>query len=99
MAQSAAERRSIQRQIARELRQEREKRGTYQRRTEAGTERRAKETRTQYLDKLAASRDFRNLTDREKKGLARAASNSYYGKGNPKWYDAFSEFFYHDKEG
>lgn len=91
MAQSAADRRRIQRQIARELNEKR-----YQRRTGPSTERRAKETRTEYLDKLAASRDFKNLTDREKKGLARAASNSYYGKGNPEWYNAFSEFFYHE---
>lgn len=97
MAQSAADRRRIQRQIARELNEKR-----YQRRTGQAGERareQAKETRTSYLDRMARSRDFSNLSDAEKKSLASAASNSYYGRGNPDWFDAFKEFFYHDKEG
>jgi hypothetical protein len=102
VAQSAAERRSAQRRIARELAREREQRGSYRRQTGRTGQRareRARETRTGYLDRMASSRDFRNLSDSEKKSLASAASNSYYGRGNPDWFDAFKEFFYHDKEG
>jgi hypothetical protein len=102
VAQDARERRRAQRRVARELAREREQKGSYRRQTGQAGERareRTRETRTDYLNRMAASRNFDNLSDREKNSLASAASNASYGRGNPEWESAFSQFYYHDEEG
>lgn len=97
MAQSRADRVKAQRQNARE-REAREKRHEHTERRAGRETARARQTRTDYLDKMAATKKFDGLSQAEKNSLASAAGYAANGKGNPEWEQAFKQFWYHGKD-
>lgn len=96
MAQSRQERQRAQRRTARELRQK----GGYQSKLPEGIRERGKEARRgsgeHYLNHPEARKD---ATPLERRQLARLAAQAKRGRGNPAFYEAFKDEFYHDDKG
>lgn len=92
MAQSAAERRSAQRRLARELHENR-----YERSLPKQVRESVKRSQVNFANRVMADPSQKaGLSNAEKNQLARMASYASWGRGNPEWEDEFKEFWYHD---
>ncbi len=93
MAQSRQERQRAQRRNAREVRAR-----DYGHVASKGVHKAGTRARTNWADSRIG-KDNSNLSRAEKNQLARMASFALKHKANPEYYEAFKEFFYHDREG